>query len=234
MTNCVPLLAGDAANLEESAHVGDEILDLYIETMSKARTEPGFTSDQFTFANTLLKTVLWERLLLCQRHSVSLERARAVISPLEALYLRVEEAVLDDPGTFGEQPPYPGLYVGVWSSHTLANQDSESLMRWGRYRTLNSRALSAIYCRAFVNFMDSLARARSAFYDDRRTAIGGTVRKLRRHERIYPWGYIIDAGLFKDLSIEEAAPFLMEYLKKVRLLYKRGIILTLFRLYTSR
>jgi hypothetical protein len=232
--DCVPLLAGDVTNLEESAYVGDEILDLYIETTSKARTEPGFTSDQFTSANTLLRLVLRERLLLCQRHTVSLERTRAVISPLEALYLRVEEIILDDPGTFGEQPPYPGLYKEGWGTYSLTNQDSESLMRWGRYRTLKSRALSTIYRRAFVDFMDNLARARSAIYDERRTAIGGTDRELRRHERIYPWGHIIGAGIFKDLSIEEEAPFLMEYLKKVRLLYKSGIMLTLSRLYTLR
>jgi hypothetical protein len=218
----VPLLAGDATNLEESAYVGDEILDLYIETMSKARTEPGFTLDQFTSANMLLRIVLWERLLLCQRHSISLERAHAVISPLEALYLRVEETVLDDPGTFGEKSPYPGLYREVRGSHALINQDSEYLMRWGRYRTLKFRALSGIYCRAFVNFMDNLARARSAIYDQRRMAIDSTERGLRSHKRIYPWGYSIGFSIFKDLSIEEAAPFLMEYLKKVCLFVQKG------------
>jgi hypothetical protein len=220
--DCVPLLAGNVTNLEESAYVGDEILDLYIETMSKARTEPGFTSDQFTSANTLLRLVLWERLSLCQRHSISLERARAVISPLEALYLRVEETILDDPGTFGEQPPYPGLYQEIWGSRSLNNQDSEYRTRWGRYGTVKCTVLSNTYCRAFVNFMDNLARARSAIYDERRMAIDGADRELRIHERIYPWGYIVGAGLFKDFSIEEAAPFLMEYLKKVCLLYKKG------------
>lgn len=82
--------------------------------------------------------------------------------------------------------------------------------------------------------MDNLARARSAIYDERRMAIDSTDRELRVHERIYPWGYIIGAGLFKSLSIEEAAPFLMEYLKKVCLLYKRRTMLTLPRLYTFR
>lgn len=199
MQQCTSILAGDAKNLEESAYVGDEILDLYVETMSKARTEPGFVSSEFTSAYTQIASVLVERLRLCQRHSISLERTRAVVSPLEALCLRVEEIVLDDPGTFGEALPYPTLYSSGWGSYNL-----------------NDSTLLAPYRRVLVNFMDNLGRARDAVYAERRTSINSTERTLLWHERLYPWSFSFNSDLFEDLSIEKDAPFLMEYLTKVR------------------
>ena len=218
MSFCVSILAGRADNLEESARDGDETIGLLIDTMSKARTEPNFQESEFNQTTTLCRKVLWERVLLCQKHLIPDSKTEAAIAPLKDLLLRVESIQLEDPGTFGEPELYPHRYQDGWYSFTI---DLFPLYR----RT---------YRRVLVKFMDDLSHARHALYADKRSAmefelddqkdsydvrdpwsISHTRHAWSTSRTRDAWPYEVMANTFKGLSLEKDAPFLYEYLRKV-------------------
>lgn len=188
--------------------------------MNKARAEPDFTEEQLTEAYSIIRSVLFDRLSLCERYQVSLERTRAIVSPLEALYMRVEIIILGDPGTFGEQPSYPPLFKEGWGTFQISSW-GESIRKWDLYQQHKLR-LSAPYLRILVNFMDNLGRARHAVYKERREAIDAKVRPVEPYESIFPWGYTIEGDLLQNVSLEDDAPYLSEYLNDVSTYWRRG------------
>jgi hypothetical protein len=214
MTLCVLTLAGKAENLEETAQYGDEAIGLLIDAMSKARTEPNFQAEEFNQITFLCRKVLWERMTLCQNHLIPESKTEAVITPLKALFLRVESIQLDDPGTFGKPALYPRRYNEGWHSFTISLLPS----------------FLPKYRRLLVTFMDDLSSARDALYADKRSTMElyrddgseGTDTDLGDDSDEFDvkihrdaWPYEVTADSFKDLSLERDAPCLHRFLRKV-------------------
>jgi hypothetical protein len=214
MGSCVNVLAGKADNLEDSARQGDEAIGLLIDIMNKARTEPNFQAREFSETITLCRKVLWERISLCQRHFIEVSRAKAVINPLKALFLRVESIRLEDPGTFGTPTLYPCHYDDGWNSFSISLYPS----------------FEAKYRRLIIRFMDDLGSARNALYAERRSTMElerdipvGDTRIETSYDGNRPdvennrdaWPYEVTADSFKGLSLERDAPCLYNFLHKV-------------------
>jgi hypothetical protein len=215
MASCVKTLAGKAENLEETAQYGDEAIGLLIDTMSKARAEPNFQAEEFNETLSLCRKVLRERMSLCQNHLIPESKTKAVVTPLKALFLRVESIQLDDSGTFGKPTLYPCRYNEGWDFFTISFLPS-SLPK---------------YRRLLVTFMDDLSSARDALYADKRS----TMMDLEQDDRSEgmdtdlnddsdgfdvearrdAWPYDVTADSFKGLSLERDAPFLHSFLRKV-------------------
>jgi hypothetical protein len=208
---CVNILAGKADNFEDTGRQGDEVIGLLIDTMSKARAEPNFQAHEFNETTTLCRKVLWERISLCQRHSIEESRAEAVIAPLKALFLRIESIRLEDPGTFGRPTLYPRHYDDGWNPYSINLYPS----------------FEAKYRRLIIRFMDDLGSARDALYAERRSTM-----ELERDNSVVietsydgdrfnientrdAWPYEVTANSFKGLSLEKDAPCLHSFLHKV-------------------
>lgn len=208
MSSCTTILAGKAENLEATARDGDEVVRLLIDAMSKARTEPSFSSYEFSRIYSLCLQILWARLKLCQKHSISESRTRSVINPIKELFLCTEKIQLDDPGTFGQPALYPDYYQVGWSSLSTDLYPSYQI----KYRAVA------------IAFLDDVSQARDALYAEKRTALlddqSEPSAKAEQHDvetgpSRYPWPCAVNPKDFTGLSLEKDAPLFYAYLFKI-------------------
>ncbi|PVF91656.1 hypothetical protein CPB86DRAFT_820318 [Serendipita vermifera] len=205
--SCTPVIAGLLQDFEENAKHGDIILSAFIDTIDKARKEPGFNSGDSDTCYMFIYDVLKSRMHLAQNHRLPVEIIERAISPLAELFLRVEKMCLNDPGTFNLFPNYPTTYGWYQIGRSVSSGRSGSLSKAVR--------LSTPYRRVVTRFMDKLAAQREAIHKERRESLEILGRDLNDWDQRYPWPYHVDADFLKDFPWEEDAPVLLEYLNKV-------------------
>lgn len=184
--------------------------------MEKIRGEPGYKKSQFTPIYGYIRSVLLERLELCQRFFIPGNVSEAIIAPLRALLMRAEKSQLD---AFEVRQWYP-VVLGS------ATWEQVGVINWHGYgsRTKQKQKLTKEYRRILVRFMDKLGRARDEMYAElRMQQETGAIPPQPSGQR-FPWCYMIADGFLKDLPWEADAPFLADFIRKVCSMCQRWLV----------
>jgi hypothetical protein len=213
----------------------------------KFRGEPNFRPHKFDVTFSIIRTILMQRLDVCQKDNLPFETVEAVISPILSLLLRAEQIQLDDPATFGRPPLYPRIYSEDYYAPSIGGKDDHGYASYSRRGEacvpIPRIKLSTEYRRILIRFMDQLGRARQELYMEIKSkregdVVSGSQREsdVASNDR-FGWPCKVTGKYLQDLPWEKDAPFLSEYIQKAStclLVYGTVLRLYLFLIAYSR
>jgi hypothetical protein len=196
-------LAGHKPNLVQSARDGDEVLLLLLENLRKSQGAPD-TSPLIHYhysLGELISRTLKARIQLLDRHSVPEGDAYAILSPLGQVLLEHHRLKRTDQTTYGLLPYWPHLYETPW---------------------LGSLELSKRMAVPVIRMLDEFGKITEKEYEGVRSIVpvDGRIPEINAYFKRWPW--FLEVQPTGDFVLPwDQAPFLCNYLEKVRTLIPR-------------